>query len=144
MTLDKRNLYRLPWSMNDNPIAWLEVTDICNIHCEGCYRQHMTGHKTLEQLKEEVLFFKRWRNPDNRSSPGRPLDEKVIYCGNVISTKVLKDLTPRELSVLQKLNPTKRFMIEPGESSTFVIVFMEPPRGAVEYAVQVVGAQHQA
>lgn len=74
---------------------------------------------------------------------GRPLDEKVIYCGNVISAKVLKDLTPRELSVLQKLNPTKRFMIEPGESSTFVVVFMEPPRGAVEFTVQVVGAQHQ-
>ncbi len=72
--LDKRNYYRLPWSMNDNPIAWLEVTDICNIHCEGCYRQHLTGHKTLEQLKEEVLFFKRWRNPDNFSiAGGEPL-----------------------------------------------------------------------
>ena len=41
--LDKRNLYRMPWSMNDNPIAWLEITDICNIHCEGCYRQRLTG-----------------------------------------------------------------------------------------------------
>jgi len=75
---------------------------------------------------------------------GRALDEKVIYCGNVVSAKVLKDLTPRELSVLQRLNPTKRFMLEPGESSTFFIVFMKPPRGAVDYAVQVVGAQHQA
>jgi hypothetical protein len=72
--LEKRELYRMPWSMNDNPIAWLEVTDICNIHCEGCYRQHLTGHKTLEQLKEEVLFFKRWRNPDNISiAGGEPL-----------------------------------------------------------------------
>jgi wyosine [tRNA(Phe)-imidazoG37] synthetase (radical SAM superfamily) len=72
--LEKSELYRLPWSMNDNPIAWLEVTDICNIHCEGCYRQHLTGHKTLEQLKEEVLFFKRWRNPDNISiAGGEPL-----------------------------------------------------------------------
>jgi pyruvate-formate lyase-activating enzyme len=72
--LDKRNLYRLPWSLNDNPIAWLEVTDICNLHCEGCYRQHMTGHKPLEQLKEEVLFFKKWRNPDNFSiAGGEPL-----------------------------------------------------------------------
>jgi pyruvate-formate lyase-activating enzyme len=72
--LEKSELYRLPWSMNDNPIAWLEVTDICNIHCEGCYRQYMTGHKTLEQLKEEVLFFKRWRNPDNISiAGGEPL-----------------------------------------------------------------------
>jgi MoaA/NifB/PqqE/SkfB family radical SAM enzyme len=76
MALDKRDLYRFPWSMNDNPIAWLEVTDICNIHCEGCYRQHMTGHKTLEQVKEEVLFFKQWRNPDNVSIAG---GEPLIY-----------------------------------------------------------------
>jgi len=74
MTLDKRNLYRMPWSMNDNPIAWLEVTDICNIYCEGCYRQKMTGHKPLEQLKEEVDFFMKWRNPDNFSlAGGEPL-----------------------------------------------------------------------
>ena len=74
MTLEKRELYRLPWSMNDNPIAWLEVSDICNIHCEGCYRQRLTGHKTLEQIKEEVLFFKKWRNPDNVSiAGGEPL-----------------------------------------------------------------------
>jgi MoaA/NifB/PqqE/SkfB family radical SAM enzyme len=72
--LDKANLYRLPWSMNDNPIAWLEVTDICNIYCEGCYRQHMTGHKSLEQVKDEILFFKKWRNPDNVSiAGGEPL-----------------------------------------------------------------------
>ncbi|HVN56597.1 MAG TPA: radical SAM protein [Anaerolineaceae bacterium] len=72
--LEKRDLYRLPWSMNDNPIAWLEVSDICNIQCEGCYRQRITGHKSLEQLKEEVLFFKRWRNPDNFSiAGGEPL-----------------------------------------------------------------------
>ncbi len=76
MPLDKRQLYRFPWSMNDNPIAWLEVSDICNIHCEGCYRQYMTGHKTLEAVKEEVLFFKRWRNPDNVSIAG---GEPLIY-----------------------------------------------------------------
>lgn len=74
--LEKSNYYRLPWSMNDNPIAWIEVTDICNIHCEGCYRQYMTGHKSLEQLKEEVLFFKKWRNPDNFSIAG---GEPLIY-----------------------------------------------------------------
>lgn len=74
--LDKRDYYRLPWSMNDNPIAWIEVTDICNIHCEGCYRQYMTGHKPLEQLKEEVDFFMRWRNPDNFSIAG---GEPLIY-----------------------------------------------------------------
>ncbi len=74
MAFQKRDLYRLPWSKNDNPIAWLEVTDICNLRCEGCYRQKMTGHKPLEQVQEEILFYKEWRNPDNVSiAGGEPL-----------------------------------------------------------------------
>jgi hypothetical protein len=74
MALDKRDLYRFPWSKNDNPIAWLEITDICNLRCEGCYRQKLTGHKRLDEVKEEILFFKRWRNPDNVSiAGGEPL-----------------------------------------------------------------------
>jgi len=74
VALRKRDLYRFPWSMNDNAIAWLEVTDICNIHCEGCYRQKVTGHKSLEEIQKEVLFYKEWRNPDNISiAGGEPL-----------------------------------------------------------------------
>lgn len=74
MSLVKSELYRFPWSKNDNPIAWLEVTDICNLHCQGCYRQRLTGHKPLDEIKEEILFFKRWRNPDNVSiAGGEPL-----------------------------------------------------------------------
>lgn len=111
-TLDKRNLYRLPWSMNDNPIAWLEVTDICNIHCEGCYRQFMTGHKTLEALKEEVDFFIRWRNPDNFSiAGGEPLIyPQIVELVEYIASKGIKPviltnalaLTPEILKKLKK------------------------------------------
>ncbi len=112
MSLEKNQMYRLPWSMNDNPIAWLEVTDVCNIHCEGCYRQYMTGHKSLEQLKEEVLFFKRWRNPDNFSiAGGEPLIHPQIVelvafireqgCKPVILTNALA-LTPELLHELKQ------------------------------------------
>lgn len=74
MILEKSNLYRFPWSKNDNPIAWLEVTDTCNLRCDGCYRQILTGHKSLQEIQEEILFFKRWRNPDNVSiAGGEPL-----------------------------------------------------------------------
>jgi len=74
MPLEKRNIYRMPWSKNDNPIGWLEVTDICNLKCLGCYRQKLTGHKTLEAIKEEILFLKKWRNVDNLSiAGGEPL-----------------------------------------------------------------------
>jgi hypothetical protein len=112
MTLEKDNLYRLPWSMNDNPIAWLEITDICNIHCEGCYRQHLTGHKPLEQVKEEVLFFKKWRNPDNVSiAGGEPLiypqivDLVAFIAQNDIKPVILTNalaLTPELLRELKK------------------------------------------
>jgi MoaA/NifB/PqqE/SkfB family radical SAM enzyme len=112
MTLEKRQLYRLPWSMNDNPIAWLEVTDICNINCEGCYRQHIDGHKPLAQLIEEIEVFKRWRNPDNISiAGGEPLlhpqiVELVAHIARngikpVILTNALA-LTPERLRELKK------------------------------------------
>jgi hypothetical protein len=32
----KKGLYRLPWSLHDNPVGWVEVTDACNITCKGC------------------------------------------------------------------------------------------------------------
>lgn len=112
MTLDKRTLYRLPWSMNDNPIAWLEVTDVCNIHCEGCYRQRMTGHKPLEQIKDEILFLERWRNPDNVSiAGGEPLvhpqilDIVAFIAQNHIKPIILTNamaLTPELLRELKK------------------------------------------
>jgi len=70
MELDKKNLYRMPWTTNESPIGWLEVTDICNIHCNGCYRKNRTGHKPLEQLKEEILFLKKWRNCNSISLAG--------------------------------------------------------------------------
>lgn len=112
MTLEKRELYRFPWSKNDNPIAWLEVTDICNLDCEGCYRQRLTGHKPLEEIKDEILFFKRWRNPDNVSiAGGEPLvhpeivDIVAFIAENGIKPILLTNaanLTPGLLSELKK------------------------------------------
>jgi hypothetical protein len=72
--LKKSELYRFPWSKNDNAIGWLEVTDVCNIHCKGCYRRQLEGHRPLEELKEEVLLMKEYRNIDNVSiAGGEPL-----------------------------------------------------------------------
>ncbi len=104
MPLDKRQLYRLPWSMNDNAIAWLEVTDICNIHCEGCYRQRLTGHKTLADIKEEIRFFKRWRNPDNISiAGGEPLVYPEIM--DVVAFIAENGIKPIILTNAQALTP---------------------------------------
>jgi predicted Zn finger-like uncharacterized protein len=72
------------------------------------------------------------------------LREKTIFCGNSVSAKVLRDMTTREVSVLQKIAPPKQFGIKPGDSTPFVIVFMDPPKDVAELSAQVVAADDQA
>lgn len=104
MLLEKRDLYRLPWSKNDNPIAWLEVTDICNLHCEGCYRQKLTGHKPLADIQEELRFFQRWRNPDNVSiAGGEPLLHPDIV--DIVAMIAKAGIKPILLTNASKLTP---------------------------------------
>ena len=68
--LDPQKYYRLPWTLNDNGISWLEVTDACNLTCEGCYRPHIDNHKSLEQIAEELAVFKSQRKSDCMSLAG--------------------------------------------------------------------------
>jgi hypothetical protein len=69
--LDHRSLYRLPWSLPDNAISWLEPTSACNLACDGCYRENLANsHKSLDQVREEVETFLRLRNSDAISIAG--------------------------------------------------------------------------
>ncbi len=68
--LTPREYYRLPWSLTDNGISWLEVTDACNLTCEGCYRPHQDNHKSLEKIAEELKVFKQHRKSDCMSLAG--------------------------------------------------------------------------
>jgi hypothetical protein len=91
---EKSAYYRLPWSNNDNPIAWLEVTDVCNVNCKGCYRRNLSGHRPLADLKKEVDFFIRVRNPDGISiAGGEPLvHPEIVPLVAYIAGKGLKPI----------------------------------------------------
>lgn len=69
--LDHNDLYRLPWTLPDNGISWLEPTSLCNLQCDGCYRR-IDGdpHKTLEEVKQELDVFQRYRKSDCISIAG--------------------------------------------------------------------------
>lgn len=73
--LDPQKYYRMPWSLSDNGIFWLEITSQCNLTCEGCYHENIKGsHKSLAAIEEEFKVIKRLRKVDSVSiAGGEPL-----------------------------------------------------------------------
>ncbi len=70
-SIDHRTLYRLPWTLPDNAISWLEPTSACNLACDGCYRENVpASHKPLSEIREEIAAFRRLRNSDGISIAG--------------------------------------------------------------------------
>lgn len=50
-----RNLFRLPWTMADNAMTWLEPTRKCNITCDACFAiNNPESEKSLSQIKTEL------------------------------------------------------------------------------------------
>jgi pyruvate-formate lyase-activating enzyme len=76
---DITTLYRLPFSKNDNPNGWIEITTDCNLKCPGCYRgcdrnDNIPIHEPLVRIKENILKMKHLRNCQIISvSGGEPL-----------------------------------------------------------------------
>ena len=71
------DLYRLPWSLPDNGISWLEPTARCNLNCYGCYRKNVkNSHKSMEQVKHELDVFQALRKTDCISIAG---GEPLLY-----------------------------------------------------------------
>jgi len=52
--INRKNLYHLPWSSNNNIHAWIELTNKCNLACIGCYRENRGEHKSFSQVKKEI------------------------------------------------------------------------------------------
>ena len=76
MSVPKEALYRFPWSKTDNPGAWIEVTDECDLHCPGCYRHRLEGHRPLDELKRDVLTLRRTLNCERIAIAG---GEPLLY-----------------------------------------------------------------
>ncbi|MGA2406036.1 MAG: radical SAM protein [Bacteroidales bacterium] len=72
---DRKHMYNFPWTRSDNPGAWIEVTDICNLACPGCFRRNnFEGHRTLAEIKKEILQCREMTNCSRISiSGGEPL-----------------------------------------------------------------------
>ena len=90
VTLDHRNYYRMPWSLTDNAMSWLEITTRCNITCKGCYRDsRKDGHKSLDEIRDELEVFAKLRKSDGMSLAG---GDPLVHPDIVAITKMVRDM----------------------------------------------------
>jgi hypothetical protein len=75
------------------------------------------------------------------NAEGREIERQAISIGNALSSKIIRDLTAQEISILQRLSPQKRFEISPQESAAFVIVFLKPTREIKDFSCRVLSAE---
>ncbi|MBP6978614.1 MAG: radical SAM protein [Bacteroidales bacterium] len=112
MEIDRKNMYRFPWSKTDNPGGWVEITDKCNMTCLGCYRSKLEGHRELGDIQQDILDTLRLTNCDSMTiSGGEPLiyprlTEVIRYMADLKIKPSLttngENLTPDFLHELKK------------------------------------------
>ncbi len=63
--VDAGQLFRLPWTMADNAMTWIEPTRKCNLSCDACFVANAPqSEKPLEQIREELGEVLRLRRSD--------------------------------------------------------------------------------
>lgn len=83
-------MYRIPWTKDDNPNAWVEATTLCQLDCPGCYRSFDEGQEAspaekLLELQRDTDTLVEIRNIQTLSiAGGEPLlfpllDELISY-----------------------------------------------------------------
>jgi MoaA/NifB/PqqE/SkfB family radical SAM enzyme len=79
--LNINEMYRLPWTKDDNPDGWIEVTTYCQLKCPGCYRglaeeNPKRIHEDFEKIKSEIDLLIKSRNIQTLSIAG---GEPLLY-----------------------------------------------------------------
>ncbi|HDZ58731.1 MAG TPA: radical SAM protein, partial [Ignavibacteriales bacterium] len=119
--LNHLDYYRLPWNLTDNSISWLEPTAKCNLFCEGCYRfNEKDGHKSMEQVREELDVFEKFRKSDGVSiAGGDPLTHPDVI-------EIVKEVKKRGMKPIINTNGlalTKELLKELKDAGVFGFTF---------------------
>lgn len=68
---------------------------------------------------------------------GHEVSSGAVYCGTTLSEKMVAQMTSHEIEFLQGLDPQKGFVLKPGQSAPFLLVFVDAPKGASRLSVRV-------
>jgi hypothetical protein len=119
--VDHNDLYRLPWTLPDNGISWLEPTALCNLTCDGCYRKiDDSPHKTLAEVMSELDVFQKYRKSDCISIAG---GDPLVY-PYILET--VSEVAKRGLKPIINTNGkalTRSFLAELKDAGVFGFTF---------------------
>ncbi len=118
--------YNLPWTEFDNPNAWIEPLNTCNIVCPGCYRgadkeSSYSEILSLEEMKKQIDWFKQHRNIHTVSIAG---GEPTLYPHLKELIAYAAKLNIRTMLFTNGLVLTRKYAIELAEQGLNQVVFM--------------------
>jgi hypothetical protein len=120
MQFDRKKIYKLPWSKSDNPGAWVEVTDICNLNCPGCFRHTLEGHRKLEEVKREILEVANLTNCSRIAISG---GEPLIYPHIVETVSFISSNGFKPIILTNGVNLTRDLALELEKAGLYQFYF---------------------
>jgi predicted Zn finger-like uncharacterized protein len=75
------------------------------------------------------------------NADGKELARQLIWVGSPVSARIIRDVEPKELSILQELAPQRRFEVLPEQSAPFIIVFSKPAKQIGSFGYRVLSAE---
>lgn len=91
--------------------------------------------QSMRQIQIEAQLF---------DAEGKQVGRQVTFVGNAISSKIIKDMSLREISLLQSLKPQSAYHIPPNGSADFTIVFPKPEAAVASFSCRVLAADDGA
>jgi hypothetical protein len=71
----------------------------------------------------------------------RPVVSQAVFCGDLVSPKIVSQMTPHELQFFQHLAPPRNFVLKSGASTPFFVMFVDPPPTATGFQVSILKAE---
>ncbi len=118
--LNHLDYYRLPWNLTDNSISWLEPTAKCNLSCYGCYRSNEKTFKSIDEVKQDLDVFTKFRKSDGISIAG---GEPLLH-PNIVD--IVKEVKARGLKPIVNSNGlalTKELLAELKKAGVYGFTF---------------------